>query len=1592
MLRCAVLGHCFFSSHSIAVFIPSMTPASRWRPHRSLRAIARVAAIVTVCATCDAPTALEDPGVRPVELTWLGDTVLVAGSSQPLNVNVTVDGEPYAYPRFSLVSSDTTIVGIAGDGTTLEARRLGSARVTVHLRSAALPSAPPSLERVIIVAPKSMRVLPGIDTLRSVGDTLALTASALDVNDQPLSNVPVTWTSSDPDIATVDARGIVRARTNGSVEITAEAGTQTATAEIAVRQRAIRLALSASAITFDALGAETTLVATAVDARGAAIDGAEALTWESSTPAVATVMNGVITARDNGTTWIRARSGIVRDSVWVDVAQRAERVVIESSGSLSLTSIGQTAVVRARGYDRRGNEISTPPFWRSVNQAVAHVDSRTGIVTALAQGTSTVIAEMDTARASLAVTVADVAVLLEIFPSLATLTSIGDTLPLHVVARNALGTVIASPSVQWRSANESVGRMLADGRLIAVGTGVVRAIATSGSLADTSIVTVVNAADQVDIVPSAVTLPSIGDSLAPAVVITNARGALLDRSSVVWSSNDPGVARVTTGGIIIAVGLGEARVTAVSALFPDRRDSLLVTVTNAPASVTIDRAADTLNAVGRTRAYGVEVRNSRGALIAVTPSWRSVDPGVAAVTATGVATAVAPGLARLVASAGAVADTLLLTVRDVVTSLDLTPPTLTLGSVNDTVRLSVTARNELGSPVLNPPLAWFSSDASIVRVLADGRAIAAAPGTARAIVVSGAITDTTVITVTNAPVFVDIARTADTLFAIGDSLAIGITVRNARGDALPRSAVTWTSDDPLVVRVSTLGVVTARDTGRTWIRALGSGVSDSTRIVVTNDAASVQIIDVDGIQSSLDTLTAPGQSLSFLAQTRNRLGALMTGVAVSWRSTLPAVASVSSTGVLTATGYGTTLLVATAGLVADTVRVVVVEPSRHIVNNAVIVAVRVGTEARPYATIQQAVNAAGVDDTVIVRRGNGYSEAVTLARRVTLLGDSAAFVAGGRNPLLLPRLAHDLGAAGIAAATAGSSYTIRYLAIQHSVDGEAIVIRDAANVLVENVFVNPVAAFRTGRGILIDNASASVTIARSQVDSVVAFGVRVRNSVNARIDGVGVSGVSAAGADVGAGIELVGGTGGLVRSVTVQRAAGPHVLLSGTRDAALMASTLLGEQPLARLTSVLGTTTVRGNTFDLRRQPGDPLPTGSSPDPAGLDVTASAGVLIDNNTFIGVDGRTSQIDGVRLADVRVGTSGASYGALLTANRFGGGRSGVRSERSSWRMTNTRIDSAGTAVLLTQADSVVLDADTLVNARVAAIQSTGGSARIELTGSVVTGAERALVASNASRVIARRNTISGGAPGGVAQPLLGAVDVAAVNVEIVDNTIRGVRAYAGLVVRGVSVRVDSNLVMRNLVGIRLGGQFVLTMRDNAVMDNDTLPATATRSPRGLVNDGSAATVGANWWGDDRGPRRGGKSTFSVGDSIIGSVSYDSLAAPIDAHRGSGAVAGMFDVFGDGQLGAISTVLPAPMVVRVVDASGRPLAGASVLFRVTDGGGDIVGGTRVSGASQRTVVTNASGLAQITFTLENKRGVSTITASSGAYSIPFTATVP
>ncbi|MGF1957787.1 Ig-like domain-containing protein, partial [Enterococcus casseliflavus] len=74
-------------------------------------------------------------------------------------------------------------------------------------------------------------------TLVSLGATLQLQARPVDASGKPVDRTGIlTWSSSDPAVASVDAGGLLTARSNGTCSVSASLGTLAGALQITVAQ------------------------------------------------------------------------------------------------------------------------------------------------------------------------------------------------------------------------------------------------------------------------------------------------------------------------------------------------------------------------------------------------------------------------------------------------------------------------------------------------------------------------------------------------------------------------------------------------------------------------------------------------------------------------------------------------------------------------------------------------------------------------------------------------------------------------------------------------------------------------------------------------------------------------------------------------------------------------------------------------------------------------------------------------------------------------------------------------------------------------------------------------------------------------------------------------------------------------------------------------------------------------------------------------------------------------------------------------------------------------------------------------------------
>lgn len=274
-------------------------------------------------------------------------------------------------------------------------------------------------------------------------------------------------------------------------------------------------------------------------------------------------------------------------------------------------------------------------------------------------------------------------------------------------------------------------------------------------------------------------------------------------------------------------------------------------------------------------------------------SWSGFDPQIIAVAADGSVTALRKGVTSLVVKSlqGDFSAACQIRVEQVVTSIDL-PSSLQLAP-GDHYTLQATVKP---GDCLNPALSWSSSNPGIVQVDSAGTIQAIAKGTAQitaAAVDGSGVTAQCAVMVTQPVASVAFISSPASL-KVGQTITLNAAVLPA--DASDPSLI-WSSSDPAVAAVSQNGQVCAIARGQVTVTAttVDGGYSAACSITIIQPVTKIEL-DRSALRLTLgqsDQLTA-----TIWPDNANDLS-------VIWETDNAQIATVSSTGLVTAINAGT---------------------------------------------------------------------------------------------------------------------------------------------------------------------------------------------------------------------------------------------------------------------------------------------------------------------------------------------------------------------------------------------------------------------------------------------------------------------------------------------------------------------------------------------------------------------------------------------------------------------------------------------------------------------------------------------------------------
>jgi uncharacterized protein YjdB len=163
---------------------------------------------------------------------------------------------------------------------------------------------------------------------------------------------------------------------------------------------------------------------------------------------------------------------------------------------------------------------------------------------------------------------------------------------------------------------------------------------------------------------------------------------------------------------------------------------------------------------------------------------------------------------------------------------------------------------------------------------------------------NGALADTSAVTVTAIPVASVTVAPSSAGIHVGDTLRLTATPRDSTGNPLAGRTITWSSDSGAVASVSSSGLATGLRAGTATIRATSEGKSGTATITVT--PAPVASVTVSPASSNRQV----GGTVQLTATLTDSAGRTLSGRTITWSSDSASVATVNSTGLVTAVAAG----------------------------------------------------------------------------------------------------------------------------------------------------------------------------------------------------------------------------------------------------------------------------------------------------------------------------------------------------------------------------------------------------------------------------------------------------------------------------------------------------------------------------------------------------------------------------------------------------------------------------------------------------------------------------------------------------------------
>ncbi len=742
----------------------------------------------------------------------------------------------------------------------------------------------------IAVTPETLTVV--------AGDPFTFTATALDGQGAPMSGVPIVFTSLDLTRATLtsrtagagtttSARGTVRI----AAELVTEAAADTVTLVILPRPSALNVVSGGTQT-----GAPGAALAAPVVVRLLATDGQ---------PMANTAVNVAVTTGGGAVLPSAATTdanGQLSFTWTLGAAAGAQTVTVSSAGVANLV-VSATAVVANATQLVITQELG-PSYQAGDSLPALLVEARTAGGARDSSFADSVFlgfaVNPNAATLSGPVRVRATAGLAR-FDNFR-LTRAGSGYRLLVTAAGLASDTSTAIAITPRAAS-----------VLALSTGGGQAAAPGAALAQPVVVRVADGYDN-PVAGVIVGFSVPNGNVAAAADTTDATGL----ASVLWTLGaTPGVQTLT----VTAAGLTGSPL------------AVTATATSGVASTTVAPQLDTLTAIGANRLLVATARDAAAAVVPGAFTWLSRDPAIATVNDSGRVVAVTNGATWVVATeAGGTRDSARVVVAQRLASIAVTPGTRSI-YLGAQFGFTASAVDGLGVPLaVQPTFVWSSGTPAVATLdslgVARGVGLGAAEVRATALSVTGTANLSVLTPITRIAVVRDsigfVATDTFTLSALQQSRSYRAVAYDTLDVAMTGITFTWASSNPSVATLDSSGATTARAraaaNGFTAVRATAQGVTGAAALSVAQVMTAIDLAPTTAI-------VAVGGQTVLTPRRLDANGFFIPGGTFTFASVNPAIATVSTAGVVAGVELGSTTVTATSGAITSNAITVTVSAS-----------------------------------------------------------------------------------------------------------------------------------------------------------------------------------------------------------------------------------------------------------------------------------------------------------------------------------------------------------------------------------------------------------------------------------------------------------------------------------------------------------------------------------------------------------------------------------------------------------------------------------------------------------------------------------------